>query len=121
MIPELLADLAEAFDPETRETLIETSGYTVALPSGHVTDPTTGDALAVTPYYCAHCRSIDDGEGPCAHKDALDAAYAWLELTEHGEELEATGELETVAAMVDSHPAMPDADAVREWRAAVYA
>ena len=73
----------------------------VDLDTGHVTDPETGKTLAVTPYYCAHCRGIDDGEGPCVHKEALCAA---LEATEPP----------------TYHPAMPDADAVHEWRQKVY-
>lgn len=68
--------------------------------TGHVTDPTTGKVLAVTTYYCAHCRHVNDGEGPCEHKDAL--ALAMKE------------------AGTDYHPAMPDADAVREWRTATF-
>ena len=51
--------------------MITVNGYTIDIETGHVTDPTTGETLAVTPYYCAHCRAIDDGEGPCKHKQAL--------------------------------------------------
>lgn len=30
-----------------------------------------GKSLLVAPHYCAHCRSVGDGEGECEHKWAL--------------------------------------------------
>jgi len=35
----------------------------------NVTD--NGVTLLVQPHYCAHCRDIRDGAGPCIHKHAL--------------------------------------------------
>ena len=40
----------------------------------HVTD--NGTTLAVTPYYCAHCREHHDGEAICKHKLALAQAQS---------------------------------------------
>ncbi len=52
----------EAFAPEME----------VELLSPGIANVTDGEwVLLVQPGYCAHCREIDGGEGPCAHKDAM--------------------------------------------------
>ena len=58
--------------PPTTDALDHLTVELLGTHWAHVTD--NGTTLAVTPYYCAHCRDSHDGEGMCEHKRALEEA-----------------------------------------------
>ena len=60
---------------EANHEPVTVNGYRVELLGANMATITDNETrLAVTDYYCAHCATNgdgSDGEGPCAHKDAL--------------------------------------------------
>jgi len=73
--PQLAKAIKEAIDQLPK---VYINGYDVEFVAplvAHITD--NGTTLAVSDYYCPHCRDNNDGEMVCIHKLALRQAWRY--------------------------------------------